>query len=144
MDMRKVAQILLRKGRTIESVQPGITVFDALQLMAEKNIGSVVVMNGDQFAGIVTERDYSRKVVLKHRSSTETKVEEIMSDNLPSVSPNDTIDTCMHLISEHNIRYLPVMEDGKLIGVVSISDVINETILVHQETISALKSYIQS
>jgi len=142
--MRKVSQILLRKGRNIESVQPGTTVFDALQLMAEKNIGSVVVMNGDHFEGIVTERDYSRKVVLKHRSSTETKVEEIMSQNLPSVSPNDTIDTCMHLISEHNIRYLPVMDQGKLVGVVSVSDVINETIIVHQETISALKSYIQS
>jgi CBS domain-containing protein len=142
--MRKVSQILLRKGRTIESVPTGTTVFDALQLMAEKNIGSIVVLKDENFAGIVTERDYSRKVVLKHRSSTETKVEEIMSDNLPAVAPTDTIDTCMHLISEHNIRYLPVMEGGKLVGVVSISDVINETILVHQETISALKSYIQS
>jgi CBS domain-containing protein len=142
--MRKVSQILLRKGRTIESVPTGTTVFDALQLMAEKNIGSIVVLKDENFAGIVTERDYSRKVVLKHRSSTETKVEEIMSDNLPAVAPTDTIDTCMHLISENNIRYLPVMEGGKLVGVVSISDVINETILVHQETISALKSYIQS
>ena len=142
--MRTVAHILGRKGINVVTVDPSTSVIDALKLMAEKNIGSVVVMDGDRFIGIMTERDYSRKVVLKGRSSDHTTVADIMSSEFPAVSPTDFIDHCMKLLSGHNLRYLPVMEGGKLAGVISINDVVTETILSQSETISHLQNYIQS
>ncbi len=140
--MNKVNKILSRKTSTIESVKPTTTVIDALQRMAEKNIGSVMVMDGGKYLGIVTERDYSRKVVLKGKSSTDTLVQEIMTTDLPRVSPHDTIDHCMHLMTENNIRYLPVFLADELLGIISMSDVVKETILSQQETINHLKEYI--
>ncbi len=142
--MRKVADILRRKGSKIITISPSTTVIEALHLMADKNIGSVVVAEHDKFLGIMTERDYSRKVILKGKSSTDTTVKEIMSADFPSVSANDTVDHCMELMSKQNLRYLPVMEGDKMAGLISINDVVTETILLHQETISHLQSYIQS
>ena len=108
---------------------PETSVLDAIKLMAEKNIGSVVVMENDNFLGIVTERDYSRKVILKGKHSSDTKVSEIMSEDLPSLRPDDSVELCMSLMTQQNIRYLPVFENDRLCGIISMSDVVRETIL---------------
>ncbi|HWB25940.1 MAG TPA: CBS domain-containing protein [Chitinophagaceae bacterium] len=142
--MRKVFHILDRKGSNVTTVTPSETVINALHIMADQNIGSVAVMENGRFLGIMTERDYSRKVILKGRSSTDTAVGEIMSSQFPSVTENDTIEYCMELMSDKNLRYLPVMDGGRLAGIISINDVVKETILTHEETISHLQSYIQS
>lgn len=142
--MRKVSDILRRKGNRVTTVAPATPVIDALHIMADQNIGSVVVVENNKFLGIMTERDYSRKVILKGRSSTDTTVEEIMSSNFPFVHPKDSIDYCMQIMSAENLRYLPVMEGDTLAGILSIHDVITETIITQQETISHLQSYIQS
>jgi CBS domain-containing protein len=144
LPMRKVADILRRKGNRVTTVVPSTTVLSALHIMADTNIGSVVVMDGTTMLGIMTERDYSRKVVLNGRSSTDTTVAEIMSNDFPRVTENDTIEFCMQLMSKDNLRYLPVMDNGKLAGIISINDVVTETILTQQETISHLQSYIHS
>jgi len=142
--MRKVADILKRKGSHVETVQSELTVIDALRLMADKNIGSVAIAQNDKFIGLMTERDYSRKVILKGRSSSETTVGEIMNTEYPSVVGNDSIEHCMELMSSNNLRYLPVVEQGKLAGIVSINDVVTETILTQKETIEHLQNYIHS
>ena len=142
--MRKVAHILQRKGKNVVSVLPSLTVLEALKMMADMNIGSLAVMDEGKFLGIMTERDYSRKVILKGRSSTDTTVGEIMSPDFPAVSENDSVEHCMKLMSEKNLRYLPVMENNQLNGILSINDVVTETILMQQETISHLENYIQS
>lgn len=112
--------------------------------MADKNIGSVIVLENGQYKGIITERDYSRKVVLKGKSSTETRVEEIMSTDLPAIKPSDTIDHCMELMTRLNIRYMPVFDQDRLTGIISMSDVVKETILSQKETIQQLQTYITS
>jgi CBS domain-containing protein len=142
--MRKVADILNRKGRHVESVQPELTVIEALRLMADKNIGSVAVLHNEVFVGLMTERDYSRKVILKGRSSNETTVGEIMTSDYPSILQNDSIEYCMQLMSSQNLRYLPVIEQDKLAGIISINDVVTETILTQKETIEHLQNYIHS
>jgi len=142
--MSTVAAVLARKKMAPVSVSPETTVNEALRIMAEKNIGSVMVMQGEIYQGIVTERDYSRKVVLKGKSSTDTKVSEIMSTDLPSVKPSDSIEHCMELMTNLNIRYMPVFENNQLSGIISMSDVVKETILAQKETINQLKSYISS
>ena len=143
--MRSVSAVLNRKGAKVASVPPSTPVAEALQIMADKNIGSVVVMENDQYLGIMTERDYSRKVILKGKNSNDTLVSEIMSDDLPSVKPSDTIDHCMQLMTNKNIRYMPVFDNNnKLTGIISMSDVVKETILAQKDTIDHLQSYIQS
>jgi CBS domain-containing protein len=143
--MKKVADLLShKKGARITSVSPETTVLDALRIMADQNIGSVLVTENDRYLGIMTERDYSRKVILKGKSSTDTPVSEIMSQDFPSVTPNDTVDFCMQLMSDKNIRYLPVFDKDTLAGIVSINDVVRETILTHEETITHLKDYLHS
>ena len=111
--------------------------------MADQNIGSVVVMEGEQYLGIMTERDYSRKVILKNKDSASTKVSEIMSTDLPSVKPTDTVDHCMQVMTEKNIRYMPVFDNNTPTGIISMSDIVKETILMQKETINHLQSYIQ-
>jgi CBS domain-containing protein len=142
--MRKVSDILRRKGNQVTTVEPSITVIDALHLMAEQNIGSVVVAQHGKFQGIMTERDYSRKVILKGRSSNDTTVGDIMTTDFPPVTPSDTVEHCMELMSNQNLRYLPVMSAGNLAGIISINDVVKETMLTQQETISHLQDYIHS
>ena len=142
--MNKVFTVLNRKGDTVISVAPDATVLDALKIMAEKNIGSVVVMKDGNYQGILTERDYSRKVILKGKNSTDTQVLEIMSTDLPSVKPDDSIEYCMELMTNNAIRYMPVFDEGKLSGIISMSDVVKETIVSQKETISHLESYINS
>ena len=141
---KKVADILLRKGSHITSVSPQTSVIQALEIMADQNIGSVVVMGDGQYKGVMTERDYSRKIALQGKPSTDTSVGEIMSSDMPRVTPSDQIEYCMQLMSDKNIRYLPVFEGNVLMGIVSINDVVKETILAQQETISHLQNYLHS
>ena len=142
--MTTVKDMLSRKPETI-SIPSAFPVVDALKLMAENNIGSVVVTDTKgNYLGIVTERDYSRKVILKGKSSTDTPVSEIMSTDFPKVTPQDTIEQCMQLMSAKNIRYLPVYDADDLHGIISINDVVKETILIQQETISQLKDYLHA
>lgn len=140
--MNKVSVILARKGTNAVSVSPDTTVLDALKIMAEKNIGSVVVMDQERYLGIVTERDYSRKVILKGKHSIDTIVSEIMSADLPAIQPGDSIEHCMSLMTQNNIRYLPVFDTDRLAGIISMSDVVKETIMSQKETISHLENYI--
>jgi len=142
--MNTVSSVITRKGGLPVTVSPEMTVTQALTIMAEKNIGSVVVMQNEEYLGIMTERDYSRKVILKGKNSTETRVSEIMSTDLPSVKPSDSIEHCMQLMTEKNIRYMPVFENNKLTGIISMSDVVKETILAQKETINQLHHYINS
>lgn len=142
--MNRISDILSRKGNKAISVLPQTSVLDALKVMAENNIGSVVVMDGDKLVGIVTERDYSRKIVLKGKSSLDTPVSEIMTKEFPDLKPSDTVEHCMELLAQNNIRYLPVFENNQLKGIISISDVVSQTILAQKETIDHLDSYIHS
>ena len=140
--MNRVADIISRKGVSAIAVPPDTPVIDALQIMADKNIGSVLIMDGGEYVGIMTERDYSRKLVLKGKNSHDTKVGEIMSTDLPAVKPTDSVEHCMQLMTEKNIRYLPVFENEMLAGIISMSDVVKQTILAQQETINHLNEYI--
>jgi CBS domain-containing protein len=142
--MHTVASILSRKNKPPVIVSPATSVVQALEMMAEKNIGSVIVMEGETYHGILTERDYSRKVILKGRDSSSTPVSDIMSTDFPEISLKDTIDHCMQLMTTRNIRYMPVFENKKLVGIISMSDVVKETILTQRETINHLESYINS
>lgn len=142
--MSHVTDILSRKGSNAISVTPDTTVLSALKVMADNNIGSVLVMDSNKYMGLVTERDYSRKVILKGKNSTDTKVSEIMSSDLPHINPDDTIEHCMELMSDSKIRYLPVFKNDELQGIVSMTDVVKETILKQQQTIRHLDNYIHS
>ena len=137
----KVSAILARKNVIPFSISPDATVLDALNLMADKNIGSVVVSQDGEYMGIVTERDYSRKVILQGKHSSETKVREIMSD-MPRITSEDTVDHCMELMSDKHVRYLPVFDGTRLVGIISMSDVVTETILQQKATIDHLQNYI--
>lgn len=123
-------------------MKPDTTVIDALRIMADENIGSVLIMEESKFLGIMTERDYSRKVILKGKSSTDTTVSSIMTTNLPVVTVDDTVEKCMQIMTLENVRYLPVMKGDELLNIISINDVVRETIIIQEETISNLKEYL--
>ena len=142
--MKKVADILARKGASVISVQPSTTVIDALKIMSDRNIGSIMVMEGSVYHGLLTERDYARKVILKGKSSADTLVSEILSNDLPRINRDTSIESCMQLMSDNNLRYLPVFENEGVIGIISINDVIKAVIANHQDTIAQLESYIHS
>jgi CBS domain-containing protein len=142
--MKKVSNILARKGGDVITIDSSTSVLDALRLMDDKNIGSVVVTEDGKYMGLLTERDYARKVILKGKSSNEISVSEIMTTDLPHIIPDNSVETCMHIMSENNIRYLPVFKGDQLCGIISINDLVTETILTHEETIEQLRSYIQS
>jgi CBS domain-containing protein len=142
--MKKAEDIFKRKGRNNVTIGPDATVLDALRIMAEKNIGSIIVMEGDKYRGLLTERDYARKVILHGKSSSDLQVGEIMSEYLPSVSPQHSLDDCMEIMSNHNIRYLPVFENEEFYGVLSVIDVVKETMLMQKDTIEHLQQYINS
>ena len=141
--MKSVKHILARKGSNVIAVPAQTTVLNVLKLMSEKNIGSVVVTENDAYIGLVTERDYARKIILMGKHSDDTTVGEIMSNNFPKITPESSVDSCMLIMSENNIRYLPVFDDAdSLCGIISINDVVYETIHSQQETIEQLHSYI--
>jgi CBS domain-containing protein len=137
-----VGGILARKGDRVYTIGPDRTVFDALQLMADKNIGALMVVQDEQLLGVVSERDYSRKVILHGRSSKETPVREIMTPEPLVTSPDEKISVCMELMTEHRTRHLPVLEDGRLVGVVSIGDLVNWMISAQAAAIDNLERYI--
>lgn len=140
--MKKVSDIFKRKGFSNVTIAPDAFVLDALRLMAERNIGSVVVMVDERYLGLFTERDYARKVILHGRSSDELTVSEVMSEYLPQISLNHSLEECMEMMTHHNVRYMPVFEADKYIGVISIIDVVKETILAQQDRIEHLQNYI--
>jgi CBS domain-containing protein len=141
--MKSVAQILKSKAdQTIYTIAPTASVFDAVKLMAEKNIGALVVMEGEKVVGIITERDYARKIVLMARSSKDTPVHAIMTSSALYVSPDQRSEECMALMTENRVRHLLVIHSGKLIGLVSIGDLVKDTISEQKFIIQQLERYI--
>jgi CBS domain-containing protein len=134
--------ILARKGRETWSIASDATVYDAIALMAEKRIGAVLVVSDTTLVGILSERDYARKVILQGRSSKDTLVREIMTTSLVTVSPDYTVEACMRIMTQSRIRHLPVVARGQLIGVVSIGDLVNAIIADQADTIDQLQTYI--
>lgn len=140
--MMTVDQILSKKGKEVYSVTSTITVFEALSVMSEKNIGAILIIEDNVLKGILSERDYARKVALKAKSSKKTFVYEIMEENVVTVKPSDNLDNCMELMNAKRVRHLPVIEKNKIIGIISISDVVKAIIEIQKETIKHLDSYI--
>jgi len=140
--MKLVKHLLDRKGRDIISVATDASVLDAITIMADKSIGSLLVMQDDELLGIVTERDYARKVIVKGRSSKTTAVGEIMTARVQTANMSDTVNACMSVMTEKRIRHLPVVEDGKVVGVISIGDLVQAIISDQQEEIQHLEQYI--
>jgi len=138
----KVSDILRVKASNIYSVTGDINVYEAIKIMGEKNIGALVVIEDQKLKGILSERDYARKIVLKGKSSKTTLVKEIMTENVITVSSDDDIEKCMTLMSEKHIRHLPIVENGEVKGMISIGDVVNAIIETQKETIAHLQSYI--
>ncbi|MET4676107.1 MULTISPECIES: CBS domain-containing protein [unclassified Luteibacter] len=140
--MQQVRHLLEGKGKAVFAVAPEASVYDAVRQMAEKNVGALVVMQGDLLVGIVSERDYARKVILKDRSSRDTPVAEIMTASVITVSIDATVDECMRLCTDGRLRHLPVIDGEAMVGIVSIGDLVKAVISEQKETISQLESYI--
>jgi CBS domain-containing protein len=140
--VKTVKQLLDSKGHDIWSIAPNASVYDAIELMAEKGVGALVVLDDEWPVGIVSERDYARKVVLKERSSTETKVSEIMTTSIIYARPDQTIEECLSTMTEERIRHLPILEGEKLVGMLSIGDLVKATIAEQQLLIEQLEHYI--
>lgn len=140
--MRTVKQLLDAKGRRVVSIAPEEPVLEAIQLMSDHHIGAVLVMRGEELLGILSERDYARKVILKGRSSAETAAWEIMSSPVQTVGPDDTINTCMRLMTERRFRHLPVVEGERVAGMLSIGDLVRVVIEEQQQEIAQLQQYI--
>ncbi len=137
-----ISEILSHKGSNAWSISPEATVFEAIQLMADKNVGALLVTQGDKLVGIISERDYTRKVALKGKSSKQTLVKEILSGQVIHVTPDHSVENCMHLMTNHHIRHLPVLQEGQIVGVVSIGDLVNWIISAQTTTISQLQTYL--
>jgi CBS domain-containing protein len=140
--MKLVCHLLDSKGRDVVSIAPDASVLDAIRLMSDKGIGALVVMNGDALAGIVTERDYARKVILKGRASDATEVREIMTTDVVSTSSGESVEKCMNTMTDKRIRHLPVVDDGKVCGIISIGDLVKAIIADQQQAIEQLEHYI--
>ena len=137
-----VSTLLHHKGSSVWQVSPETTVFEAIKLMAAKNIGALPVMSNGALVGIFTERDYTRKIALAGKSSKDTQVWEIISNQVVCVSPNESIEECMRLMTENRVRHLPVVEDEKVLGIVSIGDLVNWIISAQSAAIDQLEQYI--
>ena len=137
-----ISAILTQKSGEIFSVSPEATVFDAIKIMDEKNVGALPVMDGENLVGMVSERDYTRKVVLRGKRSREVKVSEIMSSNLTVTHPQDGVEKCLHLMTDKRIRHLPVLDGEKVVGIISIGDLVKWVISCQSATIAHLESYI--
>ena len=137
-----VGAILAQKGSAVWSIAPNAIVFDAIQLMADKNVGALPVVDNGQLVGMISERDYTRKVSLKGRSSKDTPVREIMTPELVTVNVTDSVSECMRVMTDNRIRHLPVMEGKKMVGLVSIGDLVRGIISAQTATIEALEKYI--
>ena len=137
-----ISSLLHQKTSALWSVPPEATVFDAIKMMAEKNIGALLVMSGDRLAGVFTERDYTRKIALHGKSSRETRVAEVMTGKVMTISPDDFVEDGMRLMTEHRVRHLPVVEGTKVIGIISIGDLVNWIINTQSAEIEQLEQYI--
>ena len=137
-----VRDILKNKGGEVWTISPQKTVYEAIRLMGEKNIGALVVVDGDMVVGMLSERDYSRKIVLQGRASRDTLVDAILAHPVITVQSTDNIEKCMQLMTSHRIRHLPVVDDGRLVGLVSIGDLVNWVMLSQRHTILQLQGYI--
>ncbi|MFT3898037.1 MAG: CBS domain-containing protein [Thermomonas sp.] len=142
--MRNVRQLLASKPAEVHSIPPDAPVIEALRLMADKGIGAVLVMEGGKLAGILSERDYARKIALLGRSSADTPVRDIMTAELHTVAPDDGIEHCMQVVTDGRIRHLPVLERGELVGLVSIGDLVKATMEEQQQQLDHLQRYIAS
>ena len=140
--MSTVEQFLDLNSRKIWSLKPENRVIDSLFLMAEKNISCILIMNQEHLAGIFSERDYARKVVIKGKNSTETLLKEVMTDNLITISPKTGLDECMQLMTDHRIRHLPIVDNNKVVGLISIGDVVREMLVQQKVQIDELQRYI--
>ena len=140
--MKTVTQLLRTKGQQVLSVAPDIPVFEALEVMADKNVGALLVVEDERLVGVFSERDYARKVILKGKSSKDTPVREIMSSHVLYVRPEQTIEDCMALMTDKRVRHLPVMEEERLVGVISIGDVVKAIIAEQEFMIEQLQNYI--
>lgn len=142
--MKSVAEILRSKpDQTVYSIAPGVSVYDALRLMADKNIGALLVVEEGKIIGILSERDYARKVILMDRSSKQTAVREVMTSSVMYARPDQTNEECMALMTDNRLRHLPVIDDGRLLGLLSIGDLVKDIISEQQFTIEQLQHYIQ-
>jgi CBS domain-containing protein len=141
--MKTVDHLLKTKTEDIWSIGPEAMVLDAIRLMAEKEIGALVVKDGDEVVGIVSERDYARKVILRGRAARETPVRDIMSTDVVFASPEQTVEHCMGMMTDERIRHLPVMSEGRLVGIISIGDLVKAIITDQQEIIEQLETYIR-
>jgi len=137
-----VGSLIRRKSGDVWSLAPAATVYDAVAMMADKRVGALLVMEKDQLLGIVSERDYARKLILQGRSSHDTPVSEIMSSPVVTVTPETTVEECMRIVTERRFRHLPVIEKGKVTGMVSIGDLVNWVVSEQQETIRHLEAWI--
>jgi CBS domain-containing protein len=142
--MRPILELLSAQAGSIWSLSPDISVFDALKQLADHNVGALMVMEGDKLVGIFSERDYTRKIALAGRSSKDTKVKDIMTSEVLVVGPKTRTHECMTLMSQKKIRHLPVVDGAKVLGMVSIRDLMDDIIKDHERTISQLQSYITS
>jgi CBS domain-containing protein len=140
--MKTVAELLRAKTPRVVKVDPGMSVLEAIKILASEDVGAAIVMTGERLAGIFSERDYTRKIVLKGRSSDTTRVEEIMTPNVVVVNPRTRTRDCMALMTEKNIRHLPVVDEGRVIGMVSIRDIVGDIIADQDFTIEQLEHYI--
>jgi CBS domain-containing protein len=138
----KIGSLLGKKGGRVWSLAPSASVYDAIAMMAEKQVGALLVIDGENLLGIVSERDYARKVILKGKSAQDTAVTEIMSSPVITITPSHTVEECMRLVTEKRFRHLPVVDNGRIVGMVSIGDLVNWTITAQQETIEHLAAYI--
>ena len=137
-----IRDILKKKGHEVWSITPESTVYRAIEVMADKHVGALVVIDGDKVVGIISERDYARKVILSGRFSKETRVEEIMASPVIFVEPNYAVDECMRIMTNNHIRHLPVIQHAKVIGIVSIGDLVNWIISAQDHTIRLLENYV--
>ena len=142
--MATAAQLLKHKGRTIYSIDPQSPVLEAIRLMAQHSVGALLVMQGAQLVGVVSERDYARKVILLGRASNETSVGQIMSSPVLTVGPEQSVHECMRIVTDNRVRHLPVVEDGGVIGVLSIGDLVRAVLEEQQQTIEQLEHYIHN
>jgi CBS domain-containing protein len=137
-----VRLLLEHKGHEVHTVTPEMTVFEAVELLAAKNVGALVAVSGGRVVGMLSERDYTRKLVLRGRSSKETLVRDVLSAPVHTVTPDDSVEDCMRLMLAHRVRHLPVLEGGKLVGVLSIGDLVNWTIMAQSQEIDQLKTFV--